>query len=566
MGPMVRTAALALLLLAAAAPAADGLKAWKDEQRRLERAAQKFWQEYQRQYTEALLTLDKPRMDAASRPNDAINYVLDYSGLKNLYQDYALVEEAKGKADVALAASGDPKALPELFAALMEVLKRIDEIEADHLDARAQQGGVWFDQRPGIERHGLAVRMDALPKALAQCPGGAAFLAGEGLKSAAKKDGKRSIARRVAVLDALGLCAGDDAVSALAPYAAAPESSLRIAATEGLLKHGPVARAALEPLLADRSVPVRRALLDGIARAGNDPAWIGPVLAAYGSASGIVRADCVRALEALTNQKFGDAKAGWDEWFADYKAEIEGGKFKKDAIEVREAKREPSPATCVFYGVPATSVGVIFVFEGSRRIFWPADVDALKKQYKEIWHRTRRAWEDSNPSQHATLLREFDKASATMTPDLSFGALVIYAACAVEPLGSPKLMRAEKRDIRSVRHDIERLPGDGWCAQYEGLVAAAALAGMPAGEGADFPDARADTIYLWDAGGPEGGRYMTPESAVAAFQRFNRFRRLVVHAIRTCDEGEPSETLMKGLAVATGGTYVWARKPGAPPG
>jgi hypothetical protein len=564
---MVRTVALVLLLLLVPAATADGLKPWKEEQRRIDRAAQKFWQDYQRRFNDALLTLDKPRQDAAARPNDAINYVYDYAGLRNLYADFALYEETRGKADLALAASGDPKALPELFDALMDVAKRIDEIEVDLLDARPQQGGSTFDQRPGIERHGLAIRMDALLKALAQCPGATPFLAGEGLKSATKKDAKRSIVRRVAVLDALGLCAGDDAVSAISPYAAAPESSLRIAAAEALLKHGPAARAALEPLLGDMCVPVRRTVLDGIATAAaGDPGWIEPVLVAYRRESGIVRDDCVRALEALTNQKFGDAKAAWDEWFADYKAEILGGKFKKDSIEVREAKREPSLATCVFYGVPASTGAVVFVFEGSRRIFWPADVDVLKKQFKDTWHRTRRAWEDSNPSQHASLLREFDKTSATMAPDLSFGALVIYAACVTEPLGAPKLLRAEKRDIRNVRHDIEKLPGDGWCAQYEGLLGAAALAGMPPGPDADFADARADTIFLWDTGGPEGGRYMTPEAAVAAFRRFNRFRRLVVHTIRICDEGEPSEALMKGLAAATGGTYLWAKKPGAQPG
>ncbi len=564
---MVRIAALALLLLVLGAAAADGLKPWKDEHRRLDRAAAKFWQDFQKQFTEALLAFEKPRNDAGSNPNAAIHYVNDYSGLRNLYADVALIEEERGKADLAFAASGDPKALPELFDALLDVTKRIDEIEADLLDARPQQSSVWFDQRPGIERHALAVRMDALVRALAQCPGAVAFLGGEGMKSAARKDGKRSILRRVAVLDALGLCAGDDAVPALAPFAGAPESSLRIAAAEALLRHGPAAREALAPLLSDRSVPVRRALIQGIATAAaGDPGWIEPVLVAYAYAGGILRDDCVRALEALTNQKFGDAKAAWSDWFEDYKAEIAGRKFKKDAIEVREAKREPLPATCTFYGIPTPSVGVVFVLEGSRRLFWPADVAVLLKQYREIWHRTRREWEDANPSQLKTLLGEFDKTAAAFVPELSFGAIGLVANCDAQPLGSPKLMRPEKRDLKALRHDLERLPGDGWCAQYEGLVAAAALAGMPAGAEADFPDARADTVYLWDGGGPSGGRYMTPESAVAAFRRFNRFRRLVVHAIRICDEGEPSETLMKGLAAASGGTYVWAKRPPSLPG
>ncbi|MCK6461355.1 MAG: hypothetical protein L6Q95_15845, partial [Planctomycetes bacterium] len=221
---MIRAAALATLVLATTAAAQDGFKAWKDEIKKLERAEQKFWGEFQRRFIDALLTLEKPAVDAAARPVEAINYVLDYSALRALYADHALIEETKGKADLALAASGDPKALEELFEALMGVAKRIDDAEASLLSARPQQQGTRYDQRPGVERDGLAIRLDALQRAIAQCPGAAAFLADEGMKSAAKKDGKRSIIRRVAVLDALGLCAGEDAVAGLTPHAAAPES------------------------------------------------------------------------------------------------------------------------------------------------------------------------------------------------------------------------------------------------------------------------------------------------------------------------------------------------------
>jgi len=564
---MIRSAALALAVLSLTANAADeGLKAWKDELKKLERAEQKFWGEYQRRYIDALLTLEKPADDAAAHPNDAINYVLDYSGLRALYADHALIEDAKGKAHLTFAASGDPKALPELFDALMTLAKRIDDVDSDLVSARPQQG-IRFDQRPAIERDGLAHRLDALQHAIAQCPGATTFLAGEGMKIAAKKDGKRSIVRRVAVLDMLGLCTGDEAVAALSPYAAAPESSLRIAAAEALLRHGPAARPALAPLFEDKSAAVRRALLQGVATLGaGDPLWIEPVLGAYKTAVGVVRRDCVRALAALTNQKFGDAPAAWQDWFSDYKREITDGKFRKDQIEVREATPKPVPATCSFYGIPTPSTRVVFVLEGSRRIFWPADLTTLLKQYKELWHGTRRAWEGTNPSQLATLLEEFDRTCASFTPDITFGALGIYAACDTEPLGSSKLMHPDKKDIRAVRHDLERLPGDGWCAQYEGLTAAAALLGMGPESDADFPDPQGGAIFLWNAGSPYGGRFMTPEAALAAFQRFNRFRRLVVNTVRICDEGEPAETLMKGLAEATGGTYLWAKKPRTGPG
>jgi hypothetical protein len=220
---------------------------------------------------------------------------------------------------------------------------------------------------------------------------------------------------------------------------------------------------------------------------------------------------------------------------------------------------------CVFYGVETPSAGVLFVIEGSRRIFWPADLDVQLTAYKETWHGRRHSWEDEHESHLAVLLREFDRAAASFAPDLAFGVVGLYGAFAAEPLGGPKLLRAEKRDVRAARREIEKMPADGWCAPYEGLLAAARLAGMGPESDADFPDARADTVYLWNTGDCSAGRYMTPESALAAFRRFNRFRRLVVHAIRICDEGEPSETFLKGVAEATGGACLWAKKPpGAP--
>ncbi len=88
------------------------------------------------------------------------------------------------------------------------------------------------------------------------------------------------------------------------------------------------------------------------------------------------------------------------------------------------------------------------------------------------------------------------------------------------------------------------------------------MAGMDPDEAdADFPDPQADTIFLFDSGDPRGGRFMAPQPVVNAFKRYNRFRRFIVHAIRICNEKEASEILMKGIADASGGTYVWMKKP-----
>jgi len=558
----MRRAALVLFLLAAAAAADDGLKAFRDELRGLERSELKFWREFQRDYNDALLTLIRPYEMADAKPNDAINYVLDFSGMRSLYERHALIEQAKAKAALTLAASGDPKALDELLDAVLDAAKRIDDVEKDLLDARPQQRGYRFDQRPAVERDGLAIRLEGLVQALAQCPGAAAFLAADGMKAATRKDGRRSIVRRVAVLDALGLCEDQAALAALAPFAGAPESSLRIAALEGLLRKGAGARTMIEPLLSDPVVPVRRALLQGIVKqAADDPGWIAPVLSAYRDAQGLVREDAIRALEALTKQRYGDSLAGWEEWFADYRGEIEEGKFRKDLVEVREVAPTPLAPTCTFYGVGTPSRGVIFVIEGSRRIYWPADLDVQRREYKETWHGRLKTWSDEFPSQQAVLLREFDRASAGFAGDLSFGLVGLYGPFVAESMCGPKLLHPDKRDLRNARRQLEKLPADGWCTPYEGLVEAARLAGMGPESDANFPEAHADTVYLWSSGDCGSGRYMSPDAALAAFVRFNRFRRLVVHAIRISDEGEPSETFMKGVAEATGGSYVWATKP-----
>ena len=72
-----------------------------------------------------------------------------------------------------------------------------------------------------------------------------------------------------------------------------------------------------------------------------------------------------------------------------------------------------------------------------------------------------------------------------------------------------------------------------------------------------------DTVFLVYNGHLSSGRYLLPEALVADFKRRNRFRRLVVHAIRIGDTGSESEKLLKGLAASSGGTYVWSKIPPA---
>jgi len=554
----MRLGLLLFALVSSAIAAGDAHRTWRDAMKRLDKHEKKFWDEIRGDYNDAVKILNQPYDDANANPKKARNPIYDFSEIRKLYEDYEIVMQARAKADLALAASGHEKAFDTLFHILLDAARRIDQIEVEHLKA-APTARYRFDQRPGVERTGLAIRVAGLVDAFAKCPDAAARLAGDGLKDATKKDGRRSIVRRVAVIDALGP-AGAGARDTLAGFVDAPQPSLRIACGEALIRL-PDAREQLAPQLDDKNPIVRRALLQAIhARAPECSRWIGPVLSRYKKAAGVERAEALRALTALTGQPFGDAPGKWDEWFEEYRAEIEGGKFDRKNIEVQEDKPKPLAATATFFGVPTASHGVVYVFEATRRLFWPADFDVQNTRYKEEWNGTYTSWGKKHTSHHVALVHEFDLALEKVDPEMRYGLVALHGRFGVQLLGEKKLLRMKRSDLKKARKMVERLPGSGYCSQYAGLVAAATLAGMPP-DAAEFDAPLADTVFLFNTGAPYGGRYMSPPAALAAFRRFNRFRRLVVHAIRFCDEGTDGEELMKGLAESSGGQYLWVKKP-----
>jgi hypothetical protein len=71
----------------------------------------------------------------------------------------------------------------------------------------------------------------------------------------------------------------------------------------------------------------------------------------------------------------------------------------------------------------------------------------------------------------------------------------------------------------------------------------------------------ADTLVLVSDGRHRGGRFLLVEEEVAAFVRWNRFRRLVVHTVRIADAGTDAATLLEGFARGSGGTSHWSVKP-----
>jgi hypothetical protein len=549
---------LLLGLLAAAATAADALKSYRSDMRRLVGEDKKYWRDFQSRFRDAYQTFRAPLEHSDTNPEAT----WDFSDLRALYDDYAGICESKGGLDLALAESAHEKALDVLFKELLALGKEVGSLEKEMLDAKPTMGRYICDLRPAIRRHGIAARRDLLVRGLGRCPEASAFLGEEGWKKATKADGKRCMFRRAAVLDALAIAADDLALAALERATREESSSVRIAALENLLRLGARGRPAAARLLDDASPLVRRALLQEVRRRGaKDPGWIEPVLKGFAQSRGLERALRLRALEVLTKQRFGYAPEAWREWFLEYRSEIEGGGFDTEKVEVREVETAPPRQVFSFYGVPSLSHGVAFVIEGSSALSTPARWEVQRSRTNWDWRGTRKSWEEHNASHQTVLRQQFDAAVSGFPADGAFGLVILQGRYDLELLGERKLLRPEPRDLRPARKLLEKLQCSGWCSQYAGLVAASRLGRMGPEQECDFPEARIDTVFLVNAGDPAGGHWLTPESARAAFRRYNRFRRLVVHALRICNEKEPSETLMKALAEDSGGTYVWLKEP-----
>jgi hypothetical protein len=178
------------LALAAALAAAEGIdvRHWKSETKRVEKDEKRFWNDFQKRWNEASQAFDREWLESRKNTNEAPNPVGDYRGYEKLYEDYAAIQAALGMLDAELAKGTDAKAADALLDELLDVTRRAEQLDAEILKGRPMQGNA-FDQRPSIERHGLAVRQRALVGALAACPAAATFLADTAYAQAASKDG-----------------------------------------------------------------------------------------------------------------------------------------------------------------------------------------------------------------------------------------------------------------------------------------------------------------------------------------------------------------------------------------
>ena len=551
--------ALIILLLApcAAVSAADRAKTWQKANKAVDKAEQAYWDKFKTRFSDSQQEFRRPVSEARDKPDLPANKeaVYNYKDIAALYTEYEQLANRRDVADQEFAGSDDARAAAMLLAALMADAKKIDRIAADLHDAKPDYGRYTYNQDAGVRLFGLRTVHANRVVSMGKATGAVEYLTGEGWKRASKADGRKSILRRVAVIDALG-ASGDEAAIPFLTERSAEErdASIRLAATEALTGFGTKSEKALVARLEDESGAVRRALLLRWTRPKlAHPAWFGPTLERTANARGVERDLCVRVLGTISKQTFGHDYARWREWHEEYEDELKSGKFDPKNVEIVEASPKPDPDAASFYAIPLSATGAVFVIEASQQIAMPADVDVQRTKWRDLWRGTRNSWEKEHEAHQTIVSRQLERAAESFDPEFRWGVVTLFGPFTYKAEGDKRFLKPDKKGMRAALKLIDRASERGWCSPYQGLRVAAEMGGKERD--------RADTIVLWGTGDPAGGRFMCARAAASAWTHFNRFRRLRIHTVRIGNRKEEAEAFMSAIAKASGGTYLWAKKP-----
>jgi hypothetical protein len=131
----------------------------------------------------------------------------------------------------------------------------------------------------------------------------------------------------------------------------------------------------------------------------------------------------------------------------------------------------------------------------------------------------------------------------------------------VLPMSSKGTILANRKGRREAAAFLETILPGGFTSQVQGFWEARRLAGSPCYGSTPPEEPEADTVILVSNGVPRGGPLLYGPAIIDEFRRAFRLHRIRVHTVRIDDAGPPAEEVMKGIAEATGGTYVHQMKP-----
>ncbi|MHC4600710.1 MAG: hypothetical protein ACYS47_17085 [Planctomycetota bacterium] len=552
---------------------ADSRKAYRAYQTALKRVAiteSAFWKTSSKRLREAYDTFRSQWEEWYGKPDAPADIFYDLSGYRHLYGESEDLGEAKGKAAVTYAATDGVDTAKALCKQLGMVNGQILKIEKGLKTARAIQDMYHFNQEPTLRRVGHERHAALLIEALGGLRDGeaVAWLAEKGWKDACTQDKRgKGCLHRVALIDAMGRIPLDAAFLFVRNRLEAPELPLRIAALEGLARSGKartdaVAEATLKCLAESKAFPLQITALR-ILETMKPPKAIGALIdllqaEVEAKEGGVICGHILKILRAFTGKDFGLNWINWKGWFGKHKEEIESGKFKPGGKDEGKGEGGKKMNTVTFYNIPTYSKGIILIIDASDTLIIPADVDIAKKHSVFYWLESSRKKLEKYVSQMDVLKEEAKKAIEAMDRHTHFNVILLYKDDRKDACW-PKPVPAVEANKRKALKMITEVKAGGWAPQYAGLLDAFKNAGLDP-YAHDFDAPAADTFYLLTDGGICGGRYMTPKALVDAVKRLNRFRNVTINTVQIADLGPDAVELLRDLAHATGGSYLWRKK------
>lgn len=387
------------------------------------------------------------------------------------------------------------------------------------------------------------------------------------------KDGSWAV--RAAAVEALAEIDPGSARERLLPCLSDPEYQVRIAAVERLPRLAPDrAVETLKKALVDSAWQVRVAAVETI-ESLRRPDAIPLLIDRLGVEKGRLRADLLRALRALTGRDIGLNPKGWKSWW-----DANGKEFTcPDAVQKTDAASHQT-SVAAFYGIPLYSQRVTFVLDLSGSMRDAAEESRTNSSEARVavtGTATRPAVAPSPAaggrvpnavsgppakSKDAAAdalgkdgLRKVDVVKSELlqtirafTPESRFNVVLIGSDGegrfnAKERVWAERLLPATPDAQSHAARFVDRQPARGFTNLYDAMALA-------------FQDPEVDTIILLSDGGASRGTLVARQDILEVLLDMNRYRKIMVHTVKSGARREGDRWLMDQLAAQTGGETV----------
>lgn len=323
-------------------------------------------------------------------------------------------------------------------------------------------------------------------------------------------DEEKAAKMRLAVIDGLGYCAGDDEVGLLARrFGRSDSPPAELVALAGALRRVGTKKAARQLITALGEIESR-----------SDGADMSGVVKAVGD-----------ALRELTSSATTGGYKEWLAWWKDGGESLETERDKEVAKSGKKAKEEEGDDKYGFYGIETNSKRLCFVIDISGSMNEPAD------------------YAGSNRTKIEVAKEELIRAISGLPKDARFN---IIAYSTELTLWNKKLQLADAKGKSKAKAWVAKLQAAGATNIYESLTRAFDYAGR--GTFDRSYKSALDTIFFLSDGQPTAGRIQSIPEIEREILEKNRLRRVAIHTIgvgRT-----HARQFMRNLATRTGGQYV----------